>query len=56
MEKKTRYTRDELLEEFDVIGFGFGYCVVQNKITREKGSFDYDGKNHPRVYFNYIKD
>ena len=49
-----KYSSDELRELFEVIGFSSGFCVVQEKQTGEKGSFEFD--HSPRVYFNYYPD
>ena len=50
---KTEYTTLELQEKFNVLGFMMGFCVVEDKETREKGSFEFS--HSPRVYFNYRK-
>ena len=51
--KKDKYTTEELQDKFEVIGFSAGYVAVKDKVTGEKGSFDFD--HSPRVYFNYVK-
>jgi len=52
--QKKEFSTNELQETFKVIGFGYGYVVVQNKETGEKGSFDFTKSfDKPRVYFNY---
>jgi len=50
---KKQYTTDQLQKEFKIIGFSFGYVAVQNKVTLEKGSFNFGGT--PRLYFDYKK-
>ena len=50
---KLEYTTKELLQKYKVTGFGFGYCVVKDKLTNELGTFDF--KNRPRIYFDYHK-
>ena len=47
------YDTVQLQEKYKVIGFGYGYVAVEDKVTGEKGSFDFD--HSPRVYFNYVK-
>ena len=51
---KTEYTTAELQEKFNVLGFMMGFCVVEDKETGEKGSFEFF--HSPRIYFNYKKD
>jgi|TARA_R110000744_G_scaffold368253_2_gene478046 hypothetical protein len=48
-----RLTTEQLKEKYDVIGFGYGYVAVRDKVTNEEGSFDFD--HSPRVYYNYLK-
>ena len=48
---KVEYNTDELQAKFNVIGFGYGYVAVEDKITKQKGSFDFGGS--PRIYFDY---
>ena len=52
---KTEFNTTELQEKFNVIGFGYGYCAVQDKVTNEKGSFDFKNTDDGRIYFNYVK-
>ena len=44
------YTLEELQKEYDIIGFAAPLVVVINKITAEKGSFEFT--HLPRYYFN----
>lgn len=44
----------ELQAKYKVLGFGYGYCAVEDKETGEKGSFKFGGT--PRLYFDYKKD
>ena len=48
------WSTKELQENFTVIGFGYGVCVVKDKETGEKGSLEFD--HMPRFYYNYRKD
>ena len=48
------YTTKQLQEKFKVLGFMMGLCVVEDKETGEKGSFEFS--HSPRIYFNYQKD
>lgn len=54
------WDREELLKEFEVLGFSMGFCVVKNKTTGEKGSltfnsFALDDGLPVRLYHNFVK-
>ncbi len=43
--------RDELLEDFDIESFVYGYCFVVRKADNVQGYLEF---NHsPRVYYNF---
>ena len=45
-------TRDELLEDFEVIGFAaYSTCIVTRKSDNVRGTLDFT--HIPRVYFNF---
>ncbi len=44
-------TKDELLAEFDVLGFAYGMVVVQRKADGVKGTMNFVGA--PRDYYNF---
>lgn len=48
-------TTDEMLDAYDVIGFGYGYCVVQRKSDGVKGTFEFNhgSPTDPRRYTNF---
>ena len=41
----------ELQQDFEVIGFGYGYCVVKRKSDGVRGTLDFD--HAPRLYYNF---
>lgn len=51
MEKK-EWNTQELTQDFEVIGFGYGLCVVKRKSDGVKGSLDFT--HMPRKYYNFI--
>ena len=53
MSDKTEWTTEEMQKEFDVIGFGYGYCAVKRKSDGQRGSLDFGGM--PRKYFKFIE-
>ena len=50
---KQEYDTEGLTDTFKVLGFYYGYCVVEHKETGQKGSFDFKATEFGRVYFNY---
>ena len=51
--EKTEWTTEEMEKEFEVIGFGYGYCAVKRRSDGQKGSLDFD--HMPRRYYKFIK-
>jgi hypothetical protein len=52
-EIRTQWTTDELQEDFDVLGFGYGYCAVQRKSDGQKGSLSFT--HMPRIYSKFVE-
>lgn len=44
-------TKDEMLEQFDVLGFAYGWAIVRRKSDGKEGTLDFAGA--PRFYFNF---
>lgn len=49
------WTTSELAEQFDVLGFGLGFCVVRRKSDGVKGSLDYSKMFGARLYFDFVE-
>lgn len=48
------WDKEQLLEEFDVLGFSFGLCVVKRKSDGVRGTLDFTtDPSTPRTYFNF---
>jgi hypothetical protein len=47
-------TKEEMMAEYDVLGFGFGYCVVQRKSDGVKGTLEFSGMS-PRLYYGFVE-
>lgn len=45
-------TTDEMLAEYEVLGFALGFCIVQRKSDGVKGTLDFD--HAPRRYHNFV--
>lgn len=45
-------TTDEMLAEYEVLGFALGFCIVQRKSDGVKGTLDFD--HMPRRYYNFV--
>jgi hypothetical protein len=41
----------EMLEQFEVLGFGYGYCAVKRKSDGVRGVLSFD--HSPRFYYNF---
>lgn len=52
-EDKT-WTTDQLLEDFKVLGFAFGFCVVVRKSDGQRGSLSFI--HYPRLYYDWMAD
>lgn len=60
-------TKDQMLEQYDVLGFAYGMCVVQRKSDGVKGTLDFgdhpvihtDDSSSPigmtRYYYNFVE-
>jgi hypothetical protein len=44
-------TTEEMREQYEVLGFGYGYCAVRRKSDGVKGVLSFD--HNPRVYYNF---
>ena len=44
-------TKDDMLEQFTVLGFAMNMCVVERKSDGVRGTLDF--ANSPRLYFNF---
>ena len=45
------WNTDELRKDFEVLGFGHGYCVVRRKEDGVRGSLYFD--HMPRFYYDF---
>lgn len=60
-------TKDQMLEQYEVLGFAYNLCVVQRKSDGVKGTLDFgdfasldtDDSNNPigrtRYYYNFVE-
>jgi hypothetical protein len=46
-------TKDEMLEQFTVLGFAFDLCVVERKSDSVRGTLDFYNDNGIRKYHNF---
>ena len=47
-----KMTTQEMLEQFEVIGFSYGYCAVKRKSDGAKGVLSFD--HNPRFYYDFV--
>jgi hypothetical protein len=50
---RTKWNTAELQEDFDVLGFSYGMCIVKRKSDGVRGTLDFD--HAPRVYYNFLE-
>jgi len=48
-----KMTTEEMQEQYEVLGFSFGMCVVKRKSDGAKGTLDFD--HAPRYYYNFVQ-
>jgi hypothetical protein len=50
--------KEEMLAEYEVLGFGHGYCVVRRKADGVRGllEFNHGSPSEPRRYTNFQAD
>ena len=46
-----KMTTEEMLEQYEVLGFAFYMCVVRRKSDGVEGTLDFD--HYPRFYYNF---
>lgn len=52
-------TKDEMLDQYEVLGFAYGMCVVQRKSDGVKGTLDFGDhtldNGRTRYYYNFVE-
>lgn len=52
-------TKDQMLEQYEVLGFAYGMCVVERKADGVKGSLDFGDREvdnvRTRYYYNFVE-
>jgi len=52
-------TKDQMLEQYEVLGFAYGLCVVQRKSDGAKGTLDFGDftldNDRTRYYYNFVE-
>ena len=46
-------TKDQMLEQYEVLGFALGLCVVRRKSDGKCGSLYFDNLNGVRYYYDF---
>ena len=47
------YTKEQMLDKFDVLGFAYGLCVVKEKETGNEGTLYFTNVDGVRYYYNF---
>lgn len=48
------WTRDQVLAEFELVGFAAPFVVVRRRSDGVRGTLEFT--HSPRVYFNFVRD
>jgi hypothetical protein len=46
-------TKDQMLENYNVLGFAYYLCVVERKSDGVRGTLDFSEVNGVRFYYNF---
>ena len=46
-------TKDQMLEQYEVLGFALGFCIVRDRQTGKEGTFDFAPHDGVRYYYNF---
>jgi hypothetical protein len=46
-------TKDQMLEQYNVLGFSYYLCVVERKSDGVRGTLDFAEVNGVRFYYNF---
>ena len=53
-------TKDQMLDQYEVLGFAYGMCVVQRKSDGVKGTLDFGDftldNDRTRYYYNFVEE
>jgi hypothetical protein len=52
---ETRWTTSELTEEFTVLGFAYGLCIVERKADGVRGTLTFHREGDVRVYTDWAE-
>ena len=48
-------TKDQMLEQYEVLGFALGFCIVRDRQTGKEGTFDFAPHDGVRYYYNFVE-
>ena len=51
----TEWNKDQMLDEFNVLGFSHGFCVVERKSDGVRGTLDFAPRDGVRYYYNFVE-
>jgi hypothetical protein len=53
-------TKDQMLEEYEVLGFFYDLCIVQRRSDGVKGTLQYSSheteNGYTRLYYNFVEE
>ena len=53
--EKDGLTKDQMLEQYEVMGFAAYMCVVRRKSDGRRGTLDFDAVDGVRYYYNFVE-
>ena len=48
-------TKDEMLNQYNVLGFALGMCIVRRKSDGVEGTLDFAPVDGVRYYYNFLE-
>jgi hypothetical protein len=50
-----KLTKDPMLDEYTVLGFAYGMCIVERKVDGVRGTLDFYEEDGVRYYHNFLE-
>ena len=47
-------TREQMQEQYEVLGFAYGFCVVRRKADGREGTLSFKAIDNVRYYYDFV--
>ena len=47
-------TKEQMLEQYEVLGFAYGFCVVRRKADGREGTLSFKAIDNVRYYYDFV--